>query len=110
KLAYTLHGRTPTPTSLLPFYHTERSANAQELIDFDRTFSSMFSGKRGQKTGLSHEQFLAVFNKGNGFTYPAKPLVDKRDVIGVLSEEKRYLSGVLRPRRGLLNVCVYLYA
>jgi 2-polyprenyl-6-methoxyphenol hydroxylase-like FAD-dependent oxidoreductase len=50
KLAYTLQGLTPKTSSLLETYHTERSTIAQDLIEFDRTFLSMFSGKIGEKT------------------------------------------------------------
>ncbi|KAB8239107.1 FAD binding domain-containing protein [Aspergillus alliaceus] len=116
KLAYRLHGLTPD-TSILDTYHIERSTIAQELIEFDRTFSSMFSGKMGENNGketLSHEQFLTVFNTGNGFTsgcgieYPENQLVDKH--VGVIPEQKDYLSGILRPGRRLLNVTVKRHA
>ncbi|KAE8355463.1 thioredoxin-like protein [Aspergillus coremiiformis] len=117
KLAYTLHGLTPN-TSLLDTYHTERSTIAHELIDLDRTFSSMFSGKIGEQNGsetLSHDQFLTAFNTGHGFTsgcgieYPENPLVDQTD-IGILPEKREYLSGMLRPGRRLLNVTVKRHA
>ncbi|KAE8154661.1 FAD binding domain protein [Aspergillus avenaceus] len=114
KLAYTIQGLTPSPTNIVDTYATERSSIAHELIEFDRTFSSMFSGKIGSKTGsetLSHEQFLSVFNKGNGFTsgcgieYPANILVEH----GAPSDTD-HVSGILRPGRRLLNVSVKRHA
>lgn len=120
KLAYSIHGLTPdslagNPDPILDTYHTERHTIAQQLIDFDRDFSSMFSGKIGPAedgaSGLTHEEFLEVFSQGNGFTsgcgieYPEN-LAVSRD----LSDEANpisgtdYLSGILRPGRRLLNV------
>ncbi|OJJ70025.1 hypothetical protein ASPBRDRAFT_76652 [Aspergillus brasiliensis CBS 101740] len=93
KLAYAINGLTPDSTSpgkpdtVLDTYHTERHTIAQQLIEFDRAFSSMFSGKIGAAEdgadGLTHEQFLEVFSTGNGFTsgcgieYPESPIVQK---------------------------------
>ncbi|PWY90428.1 hypothetical protein BO94DRAFT_533906 [Aspergillus sclerotioniger CBS 115572] len=121
KLVYAIHGLTADsssgkPDAVLDTYHTERHTIAQELIEFDRAFSSMFSGKiGGAENGvgsLTHEQFLEVFSTGNGFTsgcgieYPDNPTVQK-----TLSQDKKnpvegndYLSGILRPGRRLLNV------
>lgn len=69
KLAYSIHGLATNPNAMLDSYHTERHTIAQQLINFDRTFSSMFSGKIGSNgevhegsEGLTHEQFLDVFN------------------------------------------------
>ncbi|KAB8228158.1 putative phenol monooxygenase [Aspergillus alliaceus] len=93
KLAYSINGITPDsaiperPDSLLDTYHVERHTVAQELIEFDRAFSSMFSGKIGSGEdgveGLTHDQFLKVFSTGNGFTsgcgieYPENLTVEK---------------------------------
>ncbi|OGM42089.1 phenol monooxygenase [Aspergillus bombycis] len=122
KLAYSINGLTPDsalpgkPDSLLDTYHVERHTIAQELIEFDRAFSSMFSGKIGSREdgveGLTHDQFLEVFSTGNGFTsgcgieYPENLIVEKElgqdiknPVIGT-----DYLSGILRPGRRLLDV------
>ncbi|KAK2746504.1 hypothetical protein FQN57_003130 [Myotisia sp. PD_48] len=130
KLAYSINGLSPSssllhPDPILDTYETERYTIAKELIEFDRAFSSMFSGKIGsEKNGgdeLTHEQFLDVFSTGNGFTsgcgieYPENILVDKasRDIVA----ESRpvitgtdYLSGILRPGRRLLNVKLKRYA
>ncbi|KAL2820098.1 FAD binding domain-containing protein [Aspergillus granulosus] len=121
KLVYSLHGLTPGPLEtakcdpVLDTYHQERHTIAQQLIDFDRAFSSMFSGKIGSEDGigqaLTHEQFLEVFSTGNGFTsgcgieYPENVTVDgtagQNPITGT-----DYLQGILHPGRRLLNVRV----
>ncbi|KAL4772700.1 FAD binding domain-containing protein [Aspergillus nidulans var. acristatus] len=129
KLIYSIHGLTPgaldsaKPDPVLDTYHLERHTIAQQLIDFDRAFSSMFSGKIGSDDGigqaLTHEQFLEVFSTGNGFTsgcgieYPANITVEKftdkftrRNPIKGID----YLSGILCPGRRLLNVKVKRFA
>lgn len=124
KLAYTIHGLTPSTTNqdpLLDTYHTERHTIAHQLIDFDRAFSSMFSGKIGASedgvSALTHEEFMQVFSRGNGFTsgcgveYPENMTVkrDLSDEINPVSGTD-YLSGVLRPGRRLLNVRLVRHA
>ncbi|EAW08800.1 putative phenol monooxygenase [Aspergillus clavatus NRRL 1] len=120
KLVHSLHGLTPDsavpgrPDAIVDTYHFERHTIAQQLIDFDRAYSSMFSGKIGPSEdgveGLTHDQFLKVFSTGNGFTsgcgieYPDGLIVDK-----VLDDKNPitgtdYLAGVLRPGRRLLDV------
>ena len=117
KLVYSLNGLTPqagrTGDKVLDTFQTERLTVAQQLIAFDKKFSSMFSGKIGsdedKEGGLTHEQFLEVFSTGNGFTsgcgieYPENLLVEKIVSKGLI-EGTDYLSGVLRPGRRLLNV------
>ncbi|KAJ5825360.1 hypothetical protein N7474_002498 [Penicillium riverlandense] len=125
KLIYAINGLTPhsegQPDDILDTYHIERHTIAQELIEFDRAFSSMFSGKIGAPEdgagGLTHEEFLKVFSRGNGFTsgcgieYPENMTVNRG-----LKENNNpihgtdYLSGVLRPGRRLLNVRVIRHA
>lgn len=121
KLAYSIHGLTPDYASeksdpIVDTYHTERHTIARELIAFDRDFSLMFSGKIGASEdgvgSLTHDQFLEVFSRGNGFTsgcgieYPENVTVDRsveqdgKDPI----QGTDYLSGLLRPGRRLLNV------
>lgn len=121
KLIYSLNGLTPHPAGfpdkVLDTFQTERLIVAQQLIAFDKEFSSMFSGKIGVqdgKEGLTHEQFLDVFNTGSGFTsgcgieYPQNLLVEEvRDGIVTGTD---YLSGILRPGRRLLNVKVKRHA
>ncbi|PWY75800.1 putative efflux pump antibiotic resistance protein [Aspergillus eucalypticola CBS 122712] len=123
KLAYAINGLTPASTSpgkpdaVLDTYHTERHTIAQELIEFDRAFSSMFSGKIGAAEdgadGLTHEQFLEVFSTGNGFTsgcgieYPESPIVQK--VQGAKKnpiEGTDYLSGILHMPMGTGGTCM----
>ncbi|KAL5051117.1 hypothetical protein BDW71DRAFT_172317 [Aspergillus fruticulosus] len=129
KLIYSIHGLSPgaldsaKPDAVLDTYHLERHTIAQQLIDFDRAFSSMFSGKIGSDDGigqaLTHEQFLEVFSTGNGFTsgcgieYPGNITVEKftdnstrRNPIKGID----YLSGILCPGRRLLNVKVKRFA
>ncbi|EPS28523.1 hypothetical protein PDE_03469 [Penicillium oxalicum 114-2] len=126
KLAYRINGLIPEPLDgapdpLLDTYQTERRNIAQELIAFDKAFSSMFSGKIGSTEdgaqGLTHEEFLEVFSRGNGFTsgcgieYPENIAVNRtpegleNPIIGT-----NYLSGILRPGRRLLNVRVIRHA
>ncbi|KAF8586467.1 hypothetical protein K439DRAFT_1340899 [Ramaria rubella] len=57
--------------SLLSTYEFERRKYAQDLIDFDRKFSALFSGKPrtdDHQDGVSHEEFLSAFQTFGGFT------------------------------------------
>lgn len=52
-------------------YEAERRKYAQDLINFDKKFSALFSGKPKSETnvdGVTHEQFLEVFKTFGGFT------------------------------------------
>ncbi|KAL5339590.1 FAD binding domain-containing protein [Aspergillus crustosus] len=123
KLIYSIHGLTPGPLKtakqdpVLDTYHLERHTIAQQLIDFDRAFSSMFSGKIGSEGGkaLTHEQFLDVFSTGNGFTsgcgieYPENITVEKPTTKNPITGTD-YLHGILQPGRRLLNVRVKRFA
>ncbi len=68
----------------------------------------MFSGKMGEESGLTHEQFLEVFRTGGGFTsgcgieYREGVLVDK-DTRGVVKDGLRE-TGLLVPGRRVMNV------
>jgi hypothetical protein len=126
KLAYSVHGLTPASAigqrdPILDTYHTERHTIAQQLIEFDKAFSSMFSGKIGASedgvSGLTHDEFLEVFSRGNGFTsgcgveYPENLAVDQNssgDQNPIHGTD--YLSGILRPGRRLLNVRLVRHA
>ena len=76
KLAHVILGLAPSALLLLDTYNDERLDIAQQLIEFDTKFSSMFSGKIGEGEGesggdgggLTHEEFLKVFRTGGGFT------------------------------------------
>ncbi|KAB8273745.1 thioredoxin-like protein [Aspergillus minisclerotigenes] len=123
KLAYHINGVTPppmdgqSPSPLLGTYYTERHANAQRLIDFDRKFSSGLSDKVGtaeSKSGLSHSEFVDLFSTGCGFTsgcgveYDENLLV-KSAPAGLITG-KDFQSGILRPGRCLLNVKLKRFA
>jgi phenol 2-monooxygenase len=123
KLAYSINGLTPTPPKgqadpILDTYHQERHTIAHQLIEFDKAFSSMFSGKIGAEDGgLTHDEFLEVFSRGNGFTsgcgveYPENLTVNRRvngDQNPISGTD--YLSGILRPGRRLLNVRLVRHA
>ncbi|KAF9224075.1 hypothetical protein BS17DRAFT_780425 [Gyrodon lividus] len=57
--------------SLLKTYELERRKYAQDLINFDKEFSTLFSGKprtAENQDGISHEQFLKAFQTSGGFT------------------------------------------
>jgi hypothetical protein len=120
KLMYHINGLAPQPTCsskptlLLETYQTERHQIAQQLIDFDRKFSTMFSGETGTTEGVMQEEELQqAFELNNGFTsgcgveYPENMLVIRdEDSIKSASpiQGTDYLSGILRPGRRLLNV------
>ncbi|KAL2821312.1 thioredoxin-like protein [Aspergillus cavernicola] len=125
KLAYHVNGLTATASdkaSLLDTYHIERHANAQHLIDFDRKFSSGFSDKVGtaeSKSGISHAEFVNMFNTGCGFTsgcgveYVENLAVDR----SLPADGSRnpvsgddFLSGILRPGWRLLNIKMKRFA
>ncbi|KAJ7573876.1 FAD binding domain-containing protein [Mycena floridula] len=57
--------------SLLKTYESERHKYAQDLIDFDKKFSKLFSGKPWNEInqdGVSHEEFLQAIQTFGGFT------------------------------------------
>jgi hypothetical protein len=123
KLAYHVNGLSPNASKspLLDTYQVERKANAQQLIDFDTKFSSAFSDKVGtleSKSGVSHAEFVDMFDTGNGFTsgcgveYAENLAVDRAIAEGgrqpVSGDD--FLSGVLRPGRRLLNVKLKRFA
>ncbi|KAG2363152.1 FAD binding domain-containing protein [Suillus spraguei] len=69
KLAQVLRGRADI--SLLKTYELERQKYAKDLIDFDREFSALFSGKprtSENQEGVTHEQFLSAFMAFGGFS------------------------------------------
>ncbi|CDO68377.1 hypothetical protein BN946_scf184815.g24 [Trametes cinnabarina] len=69
KLAHVLRGWSDL--SLLKTYEFERRKYAQDLIDFDKKFSKLFSGKprtEENQDGVSHEEFLEAFQTFGLFT------------------------------------------
>ncbi|EFI27336.1 FAD binding domain-containing protein [Coprinopsis cinerea okayama7 len=56
---------------VLDTYELERRKYAQDLISFDRKFAKLFSGKprtEQYQDGVSHEEFLQIFQTFGGFT------------------------------------------
>lgn len=126
KLAHSINGLTPhaTPGSADPVLETfeqERVDTARQLIEFDTTFSHIFSGQIGSddpsNAGLTHEEFLRVFREGSGFTsgcglhYQPSRLV-RTPAESLLSTPSKDdpLSGTLTPGTRLLNVELKRYA
>lgn len=69
KLTYVLRGWADM--SLLDTYEFERRKYAQDLINFDKNFSALFSGKprtQEYQDGVSHEEFKKAFQTFGGFT------------------------------------------
>lgn len=123
KLAYSINGLTPASLTgdILDTYHQERHTIAQQLIEFDKAFSSMFSGKIGVSedgiSTLTHDEFMEVFRRGNGFTsgcgveYPENLTVTRGFDEGTNPiEGTDFLSGILYPGRRLLNVRLVRHA
>ena len=126
KLAHSINGLTPrTPYGaadpVLETFEQERVDTARQLIEFDTTFSHIFSGQIGSDdpamVGLTHEEFLRVFREGSGFTsgcglqYQPSRLVrmPTEPRLNVPSKDDP-LSGTLAPGRRLRNVEVKRYA
>lgn len=127
KLVHSLHGLSPRSSKdsqdpVLATYEQERLNVAQQLIEFDSRFSSMFSGQIGaadpEASNLTHEMFLKVFSDGSGFTsgcgieYPSSILVfdDHPGSFDNPVEGTDYLQGTLKAGRRLLNTRVRRYA
>ncbi|KDR80826.1 hypothetical protein GALMADRAFT_222424 [Galerina marginata CBS 339.88] len=69
KLTHVLKGWAEI--SLLKTYEFERRKYAQDLINFDKQFAKLFSGKprtEACQDGVSHEDFLKIFQAFGGFT------------------------------------------
>lgn len=122
KLAHSLNGLTPRPSSgaadpILETFEWERFDIARQLIEFDTTFSHVFSGKigsAGSSTGLTHEEFLRVFRQGNAFTSGCG-LQYQPSILTRMSAEPHVTvtdpsSGALAPGKRLFNVEVKRYA
>ncbi|KAH8110740.1 FAD binding domain-containing protein [Phellopilus nigrolimitatus] len=83
KLAYVLRGWADR--SLLKTYEFERRKYAQDLIDFDKEWAKLFSGKPHSETnkdGVTHEEMFKAAEKFGGFTsgigirYAPSPITD----------------------------------
>lgn len=127
KLAHKIHGLTPSVAQgeadpVLATFEQERVDTARQLIEFDTTFSHIFSGKMGSDdpaaTGLTHEEFLRVFREGSGFTsgcglqyQPSRLVVAPTMTAGSNETPGRdSLNGALIPGTRLLNVELKRYA
>ncbi|RDB15363.1 Phenol 2-monooxygenase [Hypsizygus marmoreus] len=69
KLAHVIRGWADL--SLLRTYELERRTYAQNLINFDKQFARLFSGKPrtyNNRDGVSHEDFIKAFKTFGGFT------------------------------------------
>lgn len=110
KLAHALCGIAADPDVLLATYQQERLEIARQLIAFDTEFSSMFSGRIGDaESGLTHDEFVAVFRAGGGFTSGcgiqyAPGLLVSDDHSGAVTPGPSIDSGHLVPGRRVLNV------
>ncbi|KAH6643237.1 putative phenol monooxygenase [Boeremia exigua] len=126
KLVHGINGLTPPPPSgaadpVLETFESERADTARQLIDFDSTFSHIFSGKFGSRdsamSGLTHKEFLRVFKEGSGFTSgcglhykPSRLIRIPAGSLTRLLTNDDMLCGALVPGRRLLNVEVKRYA
>ncbi|KAI0091496.1 FAD binding domain-containing protein [Irpex rosettiformis] len=105
KLAHVLRGWTDI--SLLKTYEFERRKYAQDLIDFDKKFSALFSGKphtEENQDGVSHHQFLeafqtfGLFTSGIGVHYAPSTIVN--------TTHQSYASNLIIGQRVLPHVFV----
>lgn len=126
KIAHSINGLTPPPSSgaadpILETFEPERTDTARQLIEFDTTFSHVFSGKIGSgdsaTSGLTHQEFLRVFREGSGFTsgcglhyQPSRLVRIPCETTFGSSITGDPLGGTLIPGRRLINVEVKRYA
>ncbi|KAI6033585.1 hypothetical protein PISMIDRAFT_198051 [Pisolithus microcarpus 441] len=57
--------------SILRTYESERRKYAQDLIDFDKRYAALFSGKArtsADQDGISHDEFFKAYKTASGFT------------------------------------------
>ncbi|EFR01231.1 phenol 2-monooxygenase [Nannizzia gypsea CBS 118893] len=124
KLAYTVNGLHPDvgdPGALLRSYEVERYSIAQQLIDFDKKYSTGFSKRNtGEENEVQaalkqnfelYEQSVA-FASGCGIEYPENHLIDRTFPDGYKNPVSGtdYFHGILRPGRRLLNVTMRRFA
>ncbi|KAL1709258.1 FAD binding domain-containing protein [Schizophyllum commune] len=85
KMAHVIRGSAHP--NILQTYEFERRTYAQDLINFDKKFAGLFSGKPRTKAnlnGVSHKDFLHVYRTASGFTsgvgvqYHESDIVDGR--------------------------------
>jgi len=114
--------QSPQSISILRTYATARSQVASDLIEFDKQFSGMFSGKVGASYGdegaepLTHERFLEVFSAASGFSsgcgleYQSSYAIIPASIGTERPTQDELLQGALWPGRRLINVSVVRHA
>ena len=105
KLLYAVHGLVSDPAALVQSYEDERLGAAKTLLEFDKKWSSLFSGVQSpEEAGLRPEEFFRLmtvnqnFISGHGIQYPPSYLVGKRS-----GEAREDLDDILRPGRVLCS-------
>lgn len=116
KLAYSVHGLTPTP--LLETYEIERRAVARQLLDADRVFSTAISQpivstqKSSDAEGPLSKQLDEIFRalggfiSGCGIQYPENALVELPAIRGTDAD---HICGILHPGTRVANVKLKRY-
>ncbi|KAF9774737.1 hypothetical protein IL306_007230 [Fusarium sp. DS 682] len=66
KMAHVLTGRAPP--SVLETYVLERQQTAQQLIEFDRSFSKLFSSEHSKANGITAKHFRDKFVEAGRYT------------------------------------------
>jgi phenol 2-monooxygenase len=82
--------------SLLSTYESERRKYALDLIAFDKTFSTLFSGKpltENNSDGVAPEHFMKTFQKFGGFTSGIGVHYDPS--VAVLDKNQELASGLV---------------
>lgn len=125
KLAHSINGLTPKVDKgvvdpVLTTFNAERVETARLLINFDKRFSHLFSGKIGAQDasaqGLSQDEFRQVFSEGSGFTsgcslhYSPSSVVVEDAASPFASSPRDVKDTHLIPGRRLLNVELKRYS
>jgi phenol 2-monooxygenase len=92
KLGAVLNGQSPA--SLLETYVSERQTTAQELIDFDRYFTRLFSSKYREEHGISSQQFAEAFVKAGRYTAGQAVKYDQSAIISLNPDSKTLAKAV----------------
>ncbi|KAJ3789784.1 FAD binding domain-containing protein [Lentinula aff. detonsa] len=106
KLAHVLKGTVHR--TLLQTYELERRKYAQDLINFDKKFAKLFSGKPHSELnsdGVSHAEFLQAFQTFGGFTSGLGVRYDESLIINSKHQHlaQNVLIGQRLPPRPLLR-------
>ncbi|KIJ21008.1 hypothetical protein PAXINDRAFT_165806 [Paxillus involutus ATCC 200175] len=93
--------------SLLKTYELERRKYAQDLINFDKEFSALFSGKprtAENQDGISHEEFLTAFQTFGGFTSGVGVHYSSSAIVEV--KHQKYAPGLIIGQRMLPQIFI----